>query len=106
MTVTEFLEKVQIEVGHARAKFPDADMVNAALVEEVGELSTALMCEPWTNVVAEAVQVAAMACRLATEGDQSAKTFRDRQVHDCDINGKARRYGPQEFRMPEPGDGA
>lgn len=101
MTLTEFLTEVQHEVGRAREKFPDADMTNAALVEEVGELSKALMYEPWDRVVAEAVQVAAMACRIALEGDASAKPFRDRVVHDCDSNGVARRYGPEQFRMPE-----
>ena len=104
MTDEEFLLEVKAEVERARAKFPDADMTNAALVEEVGELSTALMYEPWNRVVDEAVQVAAMACRLATEGDSSAKNFRDRKVHDVDGPSKGKRYGLPEHRMPERGE--
>lgn len=102
MTDEEFLLEVKAEIDRARSKFPAADMTNAALVEEVGELSTALMYEPWNRVIAEAVQVAAMACRLATEGDWSAKRFRDHKVHAIDKYGKPMRYVGPEFEMPEP----
>lgn len=90
-----FLQEVLAEVGRARAKFPGANATNAALVEEVGEVSTALMYEPWNAVRAECVQVAAMAVRLATEGDATFKDWREKRVHE----GGAR-YALPEHRMP------
>ena len=88
-------EAIRIELLNARSKFPDSDATNAALVEEVGELSTALMYEPFDNVVAEAVQVAAMAIRLATEGDSTMEDFRWRKVHIC-----GNRYMNDRHLMP------
>jgi hypothetical protein len=95
MTDQDFVEAVAAELARARAKFPGSEAANAALVEEVGEVSKALMYEPWDFLVKEAVQVAAMAQRLAVEGDQSMAEFRYRKVHD---NG--RRYMRPEHRMP------
>lgn len=80
-TDEQFLAAVLDEVKRARTKFPGANATNAALVEEVGEVSTALMYDPFYNVVAEAIQVAAMACRLAIEGDATMKDFRWDKVH-------------------------
>ena len=48
-----------------------------ALVEEVGEVARALLDESRACVFAEAVQVAAMACRVAVEGDP---TLNDRRA--------------------------
>jgi len=95
MTDNDFLVMVAAEVMRARAEFPGANATNAALVEEVGEVSKALMYEPWNAVVAEAVQVAAMCLRLATEGDATMKEFRWAKVHD-----HGRRYVGPEFEMP------
>lgn len=67
--VRAFLKAVEREVWRARLKFPSADGVMAALTEEVGELAKAMLDEPVENVQDEAVQVAAMACRVALEGD-------------------------------------
>lgn len=70
-----FLHAVGIEVQRARAKFPGPNLNLAALTEEVGELAQALLqiregkSNDWGHVVSEAVQVAAMAMRGATEGD-------------------------------------
>lgn len=62
------------EVSRARSKFPETAMMFAALVEEVGELAQALLHARLgkgtsAEVYAEAVQVACMAMRVATEGD-------------------------------------
>ncbi len=71
-----FLEEVGLELERARTKFPSSNLVLAALMEEVGELAQAMLkvrAGHWSavRVYEEAVQVAAMACRVATEGDPS-----------------------------------
>lgn len=68
-TTQQFLRDVHAEVERAREKFPDPDASMTALTEEVGELAQAFLDKPWTEVYKEAVQVAAMALRVATEGD-------------------------------------
>jgi len=95
MTDQEFVNAVLKEVASARRQFPGANATNAALVEEVGEVSKALMYEPWYAVIAEAVQVASMALRLATEGDATMMDFRWEKVHD-----KGSRYMQPEHVMP------
>src|SRR5260221_10133985 len=96
MTDDQFLKAVAAEVKRARKKFPGENATNAALVEEVGEVSAALMFEPWYAVCAETVQVAAMAMRLAVEGDSTFEDWRNRVVHQ---NGT--RYVGAKFRMPK-----
>lgn len=91
----QFIRAVELELKRARHLFHGSDASNAALVEEVGELSKALMYEPWSNVFTEAVQVAVMAQRLATEGDPTMADFRNEKVHQ----GGTRYVGP-EFEMP------
>lgn len=64
------------ELKRARFKFPSAVLSMAALTEEVGELAQALLKwrageQSWDAVVGEAIQVAAMAQRVAVEGDAS-----------------------------------
>lgn len=98
MTDEKFLQMIIDEAKRARARFPGPNAMNAALVEEVGEVSKALMYEPWNAVVAECVQVASMAMRLATEGDSTMIDFRWQHVHDF-----GRRYGGPEFTMPRNG---
>lgn len=77
------------EVKAARAKFPDPRLSLAALTEEVGELAQAALelerLDPNAplrvafarahDVYREAVQVAAMAIRVATEGDPSFESM-------------------------------
>lgn len=77
-TDEEFLRRVVEQLPKARARFPRPNPTVAALVEEVGEAAQALLHirENKPNhsseaVVAEAVQVALMAMRLATEGDET-----------------------------------
>jgi len=71
----EFLHHVGGEVMEAMARFPQPNPTIAALTEEVGEAARAALHiregknSDWNNVYNEAVQVAAMAARLAIEGD-------------------------------------
>ena len=67
-------EQVKKELFAAREKFPNTEHVLAALTEEVGELAQAMLNEKYKEggpeeVLKEAIQVAAMAFRLATESD-------------------------------------
>ncbi len=70
-----FVEAVSDEVTRAVAKFPQPNPTLAALTEETGELAQAVLhiregkSTDWWKVYTEAVQVAAMACRVALEGD-------------------------------------
>ena len=64
------------EIENARHKFPGNDLLTIALMEEVGELSKALLDESLENVYREAIQVACVAIRIATEGDCSVNTYR------------------------------
>ena len=70
-----FMEAVTEEVSKAVAKFPQPNPTLAALTEETGELARAVLhiregkSDDWWQVYGEAVQVAAMACRVALEGD-------------------------------------
>ena len=78
-TNSEFLDAVAKEIGRARTKFPNPQMSMCALTEEVGELAQALLHArfkdlPWKAVYDEAVQVATMAMRVATEGDPTIAT--------------------------------
>ena len=74
--VQQFLSQVETEVSFARQKFPDSDACMVALTEEVGELAKALLSESLANVYKEAVQVAAMAARVAIDGDPSLARYR------------------------------
>ena len=65
----EFVELLLDEVTFARSKYPSNTVLFAALVEEVGEVAKALQDETRDRLVAELVQVAALALRLAVEGD-------------------------------------
>ena len=72
--VLEMVGDIMNELARARKKFPGNKHQNTALAEEVGELSKALLeleTDEATHqdVYDEAVQVAAMAIRVATEGD-------------------------------------
>jgi hypothetical protein len=72
-----FQTDVANEVKRARRKFPSSALALAALTEEVGELAAAMLkaragdAAAAANVWAEAIQVAAMAQRVAVEGDPS-----------------------------------
>jgi NTP pyrophosphatase (non-canonical NTP hydrolase) len=75
-----FLSDVGDEVVRAREKFPSPNLVFAALVEEVGELAQAMLKraagkDTYEHIRSEAVQVAAMALRVAVDGDPSFLTL-------------------------------
>ncbi len=68
------IDMIRDELARARKKFSTNKHQLVALGEEVGELNNAFLeteysNAPASNVVAEAVQVAAMAIRAAVEGD-------------------------------------
>lgn len=68
---------IMMEIQSARTTFPGNEHMMAALTEEVGELAQALINHDrgenttTSQVFKEAVQVAAMAIRIAVEGDHS-----------------------------------
>jgi len=67
---------IERELQRARQKFPDNKHQLTAMNEEVGELNQAMLEHEYGNVPAskvfeEAIQVAAMAIRVASEGDHS-----------------------------------
>lgn len=67
---SRFHEAVAAEVARARAKFPGNRHQYVALAEEVGEVAKALIeSESPEAIYAECVQVAAMAQRVAEDGD-------------------------------------
>lgn len=77
-----FIADVLQELRRARARFPSPECSLAALGEEVGELCKAVLDEPKARVRAEAIQVAAMAARVALEGDPTLDAFRARKGLD------------------------
>lgn len=72
------MDEIAAELTRARRKFPDAIACTTALTEEVGELSKALLDECPERVRKEAIQVAVMAIRVATEGDSALEEIRRR----------------------------
>jgi len=79
LTVDRFLQELKQEIVFARHKFPSSDGCMNALTEEVGELAKAYFDEPWGHVWKEAIQVAAMACRAAVEGDETLLVIRQKR---------------------------
>jgi hypothetical protein len=70
MSRTSFPEDVATELHAARIKWPRNAHLFAALTEEVGEVARALLdAEPKENLRSECIQVAALAQRIAEEGD-------------------------------------
>lgn len=72
----DIFAEVEAELNSARSKFPEGKHMMTALTEEVGELAQALLDHDQgeqTNeqVFKEAIQVAAMAVRIASEGDSN-----------------------------------
>jgi hypothetical protein len=73
---------IEAELASARGKWPANSHLLAALTEEVGELAKALLHinfepgkEKHEDVYNEAVQVAVMAIRIATEGDSTLPAY-------------------------------
>lgn len=77
------IDSIVTELHSARTKFPGKNVTFAALVEEVGELATALFSEPADRVRAEAVQVAVMAMRIVLDGDHTFDAWREDKLLDA-----------------------
>lgn len=80
--LARFVSDVAVEVTRARELFPDPAGLVAAFGEEAGELCKAMLEEPRDRIRAEAVQAAAMACRLALEGDPTLAAVRAKRGAD------------------------
>lgn len=76
------IDEIERELERARASFPGENVTFAALIEEVGELATALFEQGRDEVRKEAVQVAVMAMRVILDGDHSFEPWRAK--HDLD----------------------
>lgn len=76
--VRHIVSEIVDELESARKKFPENNVMLAVLMEEVGELATAMFSESADRVRAEAIQVAAMAIRVALDGDSSFDSYRER----------------------------
>jgi hypothetical protein len=77
-----FLAEVRAEVLRAREKFPGRELQLVAAGEEFGELFKACLDEPYYRVRKEAIQAAAMAARVALDGDSSLDALRERKALD------------------------
>ena len=65
------MKALQDELAAARTKFPGNALLMEALMEEVGEVARAVLERDFDHAKQEAIQVACVAMRLATEGDRS-----------------------------------
>lgn len=73
-------DEVTSELFAARQKFPSSNCCVAALMEEVGELTQAVLKVaagkwPAERIREEGIQVMAMALRIMTEGDPSITNY-------------------------------
>lgn len=78
----ELLQSIRQEAMQGIESYPDASGLMVALMEEVGELARAMMSETRDRVKDEAVQVAALAIRIAIEGDPTLDAIRARRNAD------------------------
>lgn len=78
----ELLQSIRKEAMQGIESYPDASGLMVALMEEVGELARAMMSEPRDRVRDEAVQVAALAIRVALEGDPALDGIRAKRNAD------------------------
>jgi len=76
------MQEIGLELNHARSKFPGDNVTFAALVEEVGELATAIFSESRVAVRKEAVQIAVMAIRIVLDGDCTFEPWREKHGLD------------------------
>lgn len=74
-----FVADVLAELEDAHERYPAPDGVIAALASEVGELAVAYLRAPLKTVYTEAVQVAVVALRVATEGDPTLDKLRSKR---------------------------
>jgi hypothetical protein len=75
------MTELSAEIARARGKFPHNRLLLAALMEEVGELASALLQrEPRARIEREALQVAAVAMRIFEEGDATFEHVTDEEA--------------------------
>jgi len=73
--ITTFVSDTMAETERAQGLYPQPNPTLAAATEELGEVAKALLhiregkATGWDDVYEECVQLAAMACRIALEGD-------------------------------------
>lgn len=97
-----FLKAVANELLSARKKFPATKAVLAAFGEESGEVFKSMLGYDYGKVPAyevwmECVQAAAMACRIAVEGDPNHKYLpptRENYPNDIDLYFSYLRHAP------------
>lgn len=75
LTLDRIFQCVEIEIQRARSKFPKNDKMLAALNEEAGEVTRAMLQHHYgkgtaADVFKECIQTMAMCCRLIQEGDK------------------------------------
>lgn len=80
--LSDLVRDLEKELNFATSKFPGDNVTFAALVEEVGELATALFSEDRAKVRKEAMQVAVMAFRVILDGDHTFEPWR--RAHGLD----------------------
>lgn len=85
------LAAVAAEVQRGRKKFPGNRFMLAALAEEIGELAEAMSKGDADGIHREAIQVAAVALRIAEEGDATAYRI-DSLIQLIACAGAAARY--------------
>lgn len=86
-SVNSFLADVAQEIIRARSLHPGNAHLLAALVEEVGELSKAMMeNQGQKRINDEALHVACVACRIALEGDSDFVQIAPPRVYAYDPN--------------------
>ena len=74
-----FLAAVLDEISRARTKHPHFEITLAAMGEEFGEVCKAMLDERAERVWDECVQLAAMALKLAVDGDRSMEAWRNKR---------------------------
>jgi len=80
--IGSMFKRIHYEATTGMESYPDPSGLVVALMEEVGELARAMMSEPRENIRAEAVQVAALAIRIAIEGDPTLDGIREKNDAD------------------------
>lgn len=81
--IGEVLQDVYTEITRGVESYPDASGLMVALMEEVGELARAMMTQSRDSVRSEAAQVAALAVRVAIDGDPTLAEIRAKNNADA-----------------------
>lgn len=96
-----WLRALDDKIERGRAKFPRSRFMLFALVEEVGELVKAMLANNPVSVREEALQVAAIAIRIAEEGDATMDAYGSSRVASVLVGlGEYVRHALQHPRAP------